>query len=72
MNAKLGRNLFARIAAILASRRQPDFTCGDCDRFDRCGLPPSETCVVRAEQLERGDWKLRRKARALARSVGPM
>ena len=31
-----------------------------------------DACVVRAAQLERGDWKLRRQTRALTRTVGPM
>ena len=67
------RSFFADIARALAPRRrQPDFTCGDCERSDRCGQPPSDTCVVAAAQIERGDWKLRRQARTLARTVGPM
>ncbi len=73
MNTKPDRNLFGRIADFFASRRRrPDFTCGDCERSESCGQPPSDTCVVAAAQMERSDWKLRRQARALARTVGPM
>ena len=52
--------------------REPEFTCSDCTQWKRCGLPPNDACVVRAAQLERGDWKLRRRARALSRTVVPM
>jgi hypothetical protein len=51
-------------------RRVSDFTCGDCERSDRCGLPPSDTCIVRAEQIARGDWKVRRRTKALLENVG--
>ena len=54
---------------IAAMRRTSEFTCGDCERSDRCGLPPSDTCIIRAEQMARGDWKARRRARALRRTV---
>jgi len=50
---------------IVAMRRTSEFTCGDCERSDRCGLPPSDTCIIRAEQIARGDWKRRRRAKAL-------
>ena len=67
------RGLSARIAAVMAKLRQAsEFTCGDCERWASCGLPPSENCVIRAAQLARGDWKLRRQARALSRTIGPM
>jgi hypothetical protein len=73
MSATEDRGLLARIAAAMAKlRRQDEFTCGDCERSDRCGLPPSEDCVVRAAQLARGDWDLRRRTRALSRSIGAM
>jgi hypothetical protein len=50
-------------------RRESDFTCGDCERSDRCGLPPSDTCIVRAEQIARGDWKIGTRAEALIQTV---
>jgi hypothetical protein len=37
--------------SIAAHSRTPEFSCGDCDSRDRCGLPPHRDCVVRAEQL---------------------
>jgi hypothetical protein len=40
-----------------------EFTCSDCERWESCGLPPSDTCVTRAAQLESGNWKRRRIAR---------
>ena len=53
------------VSALAAVRRQFEFVCGDCERRPRCGLPPSDKCVVRAEQIASGDWKLRRRAKAL-------
>jgi len=61
--------LFSRIAA---KRFESGFTCGDCERADRCGLPPSDTCVFRAEQIARGDWKARRRAKVLLQNAGWM
>ena len=73
MPATESHGLFARIAAAIAMlRRQNEFTCGDCERSASCGLPPSEHCVIKAAQLARGDWKLRRQAQALSRTIGPM
>jgi hypothetical protein len=28
--------------------------CSDCERVDRCGLPPSDNCIQKAAQIERG------------------
>jgi len=48
------RTVFSAIAVrIAASRRASGFTCGDCDRNERCGLPPDENCVVKASQIAR-------------------
>jgi hypothetical protein len=51
------QSVFAKFASTVAAlRRRPEFTCGDCERSDRCGLPPSDRCIVRAAQIARGDW----------------
>lgn len=63
--ARLGHFL-ARIA------EEPQFSCGDCERSDRCGMPPNELCLIKAAQLARGDWELRRRYRVLARTIAPM
>jgi hypothetical protein len=47
-----------------------EFACGDCERWEQCGLPPNEDCIFKAAQLADGRWKARRRARALARIVG--
>ena len=39
-------------------------------RVQSGGLPPSDTCIVRAEQIARGDWKVRRRTKALLENVG--
>lgn len=62
-----------RFAEVIASRRrQREFLCSDCERWQHCGLPPSETCIVKAAQLAQGDWKLRRRAKALSRFGEPI
>jgi len=48
-----------------ARRRRAGFTCGDCERSYRCNLDPDENCIARQEQIARGDWKVRRRARSL-------
>lgn len=55
--------LFAKLAGAVALRQQPDFVCADCERWARCGLASSEDCVVRAAQIARGDWTMRRRAK---------
>jgi hypothetical protein len=61
------RGVFARFAStVTALRRRSDFTCGDCERSDRCGLPPSDSCMIRAAQIARGDWKIRRRAKTFS------
>jgi len=60
------RGLFGKISdRITARRRLAGFTCGDCDRVGRCNLTPDENCVARQEQIARGDWKAKRRAKAL-------
>ena len=57
------RGFISKVSSRIAALGRDDFTCGDCERSDRCGLPPSDTCIVRAEQIARGDWKVKRLAR---------
>lgn len=65
--------IVARLSGVLSHfHLKPEFTCSDCERWERCGSPPNDACVVRAAQLARGDWKLRRQTRALSSTVGPM
>jgi hypothetical protein len=57
----------SRLAGLgTALRRRPEFTCGDCERSNRCGSPPSKTCITRAEHIARGDWKRKRLIGTLA------
>ena len=64
------RGIFTEVSSrIVAMQREPDFSCGDCERSYRCGLSPSVTCIARAEQVARGDWKLRRRAKTLLLTV---
>ena len=59
-------NVFAGFARTVAAlRRRPEFACGDCERSERCGLPPSDRCIVKAAQIARGDWTRKRLATTL-------
>ena len=49
---KTVRTALSRFAVSLAGRSRPDFICGDCDRWERCGLPPGTNCIARAAQIE--------------------
>ena len=56
------RGLMERFSARIAtSRRRSEFNCGDCDRWERCGLSPTDVCVIRAAQLVRYDRRLPRR-----------
>jgi hypothetical protein len=30
-----------------------EFVCADCERWESCGLKPSDTCLIKVEQLRR-------------------
>jgi hypothetical protein len=48
------RGIFTKLACLIATPRQgSDFVCGECERWERCGLPPSAECIVRAAQIAR-------------------
>ena len=48
------RRIFTSCTSPARRRRKRDFSCGECERWQRCGLPPHEDCIVRAAQLARG------------------
>ncbi len=57
------RGTIAKLASLMARRRrQPDFVCGECERWQRCGLPPSKKCVVMAAQIARNGGRSPRRA----------
>jgi hypothetical protein len=57
------RAIFAPLTRLIATeRRLSQFTCGDCPRWQRCGLPPSAACTHRAAELATDDWRERRRA----------
>jgi len=61
------QDVFARLATTVAALRRPtEFTCGDCERSDRCGLPPSDRCIVKAAQIASGNWTKKRRGATLA------
>jgi hypothetical protein len=48
---------------VTARRSSEEFTCGDCSKWEHCGLPPSDDCLAKAAQIEE------RGRRPLARSL---
>ena len=71
MGAALVRDLVNRLASTLRSFRKPaEFVCGDCERWARCGMPSSDDCIFKAEQIARGDWQMRRLSKALSLAMG--
>lgn len=48
------RQIFTTLAKRIAGpRRELGFVCGECERWRRCGLAPSDNCVVMLEQIAR-------------------
>jgi len=67
------RNLLGKLVrAPASSPRATDFVCADCDRWARCGMPSSDGCIVRAAEIARGDWRMRRRVNSLSRAMGCM
>jgi hypothetical protein len=66
MSNFIGKAIMNVVRAV-AARRRPNFTCGDCERWQRCALPPSDNCVIRVEQMSRAEeHQSTRRANALA------
>jgi hypothetical protein len=47
------RTLIKLAKAVTGPRRGSGFICGECERWRRCGLPPSDKCVVMMSQIAR-------------------
>jgi len=48
-----------RLAAV---RKKELLYCSECERSERCGLPPSDDCVYKLEQIERNRGRPPRRA----------
>jgi hypothetical protein len=56
----------AKLAApIIWPRRGSAFVCGECERWERCGLPPSDRCIVMIAQIARDGGRAVKRARLL-------
>jgi hypothetical protein len=51
-----------KLAALQRRADWAEFQCGDCERRDRCGLPPDTDCAVKAAQIARDGGRPRRRA----------
>ena len=56
--------------AIRGGRWDSELTCGDCEWMDRYSLPSSDSCIAKAEQMARGDWKSKKRYKRLAGHFG--
>jgi hypothetical protein len=44
--------LLEKLKSTVVSPAADKFTCGDCERWERCGMKPSDQCITRAAQIE--------------------
>jgi hypothetical protein len=69
--ATVVRRTLHKIASALGTLYRPiEFTCGDCERWARCGMPSSDDCIFKAERIARGDLQTKRLAKALSLAMG--
>jgi hypothetical protein len=54
------RRVFCNRIARASWTRRSDFTCGDCERWERCGLPPHDDCIHRAAPIARDATPVKR------------
>jgi hypothetical protein len=46
------------IAGHKQQRAIAEFSCAHCERTDSCGKTPSDDCIEKLDQIERGDnWR---------------
>ena len=51
--ATVYRALITLVKKIAGPRQSSGFACAECERWRRCGLPPSNNCIVMLEQIAR-------------------
>jgi hypothetical protein len=62
--------VFNKLASRLRASGKPTFYCGECERWERCGQPPSVNCIIRAAQMARDGERRNRRARWWQASLG--
>ena len=65
------RKFFTAAGNLLVWRPLSRFSCGDCERNAKCGLPPHDDCVFRLMQVARDGDRLRRQQDYLYPAVWP-
>jgi hypothetical protein len=48
------------MVSMRRNQRKPTFVCGNCERWQRCGMPPSDRCITMLAQIARGDGRVKR------------
>ncbi len=51
------RKLIKALASYLPQQKPVQFSCGDCERNEQCGLPPHDDCTERLLQIARDGEK---------------
>jgi hypothetical protein len=41
------------LESLAGGGKQDQFVCADCERWESCGLQPSDTCLIKVEQIRR-------------------
>ena len=52
------------------ARSRPEFYCGQCERWERCGLPPNRNCITMLAQIERNGGESNRRIARWDASLG--
>jgi hypothetical protein len=51
------RKLVRALTSLVAPQRPSQFSCGDCERNEQCGLPPHDDCTEKLLQIARDGEK---------------
>jgi hypothetical protein len=52
--------VISKLAVLITRpRERSDFVCGECERLERCGLPPDKRCIVMVAQIARNGGRSR-------------
>jgi hypothetical protein len=46
---------------MVSARGRSAFYCGQCEQWERCGLPPNKNCITMLAQIERNGGKSSRR-----------
>jgi hypothetical protein len=65
------RKLINVLASYLPQQKAAQFSCGDCERNEQCGLPPHDDCTERLLQIARDGEKRPSRSEYLYPAIWP-